>query len=165
MTSEKQHREFEAMLGRCNRTVFKVCWLFTDRSREQVEDTYQEVVSCLWDSYSHFRNDSEETTWVYRVALNTVLYRQRRLRRQPLTVQLDEALYCELERDTHSELVNRLYSLIDRLSPDEKEMVFFYLDRVPQKEVARIKRCSERKVRYRMQEIINKLKKMNEDED
>ena len=165
MIIEKEHREFEAMLVRCNRTVFKVCMLFTDRSREQVTDTYQEIVSNLWDSYSRFRHDSEETTWVYRVALNTAMHRQRRRSRELPTVQLDEDLYCELENDTRSELLDRMYSLIERLGSDEKTLVFCYLDKVPQKEMARIAGCSERTVRYRMQKIIDKLIKMNEDED
>ena len=153
------------MLGRCERTVFKVCTLFTDRSREQVEELYQEIVTSLWDSYSNFRHESAESTWIYRVSLNTAINWKRSRRKAPQMVWLDETTYHSLEQDTHSELLDRLYTLIDRLEPHEKEMVFYYLNEVPQKEVARIKRCTERTVRNKMQAIINKLIKMNENED
>lgn len=165
MKSDKDHREFMALLGRCERTVFKVCMMFTDRSWEGVRDLYQDIVSELWVGYSRFRSESAERTWVYRVAINTAVRGARRERRRLPTTVLDEATHSLLVQQTDNELVDRLYDLIYRLEPQDREWVLLYLDGVPQREVARIMRCSERTVRNRMKSIIQLLIEMNENED
>ena len=153
------------MLGRCEYTVFKVCYMFTDRKKDHVLDLFQEVVYNLWRGYGDFRRESCESTWVYRVALNTALMHKRRHRRAPVMVTLDEATYHTLAESAKDELVERLYELIDLLKDEDKELIFLYLDGLTAKEAAEVTGKAESTVKNRLQKIKQELKKMNENEE
>ena len=44
--------------------------------------------------------------------------------------------YKVLADESGNALMERLYELIDRLEPDERMLIFLYLDRVPQADIA-----------------------------
>ncbi len=52
-------------------------------SREEAEDVVQEAFVQAMLKLSSFRQDSSFYTWLYRIAVNTALYRQRRRRQEP----------------------------------------------------------------------------------
>ena len=60
--------------------------------------------------------------------------------------------------------MDTLYRLIDRLSDKDKEIVFLYLDQVPEKEIARVIGKSVPAVKQSIYRIKNKLKKQYEKE-
>ena len=63
--------------------VHKICGLYAVNMDER-KDLSQEIVYQLWKSYKSFRGDSKFTTWMYKVALNTVLLNLRRSRSRVL---------------------------------------------------------------------------------
>jgi RNA polymerase sigma-70 factor (ECF subfamily) len=52
-------------------------------SREEAEDVAQEAFVQAMLKLNSFRQDSSFYTWLYRIAVNTALYRQRRRRQEP----------------------------------------------------------------------------------
>ena len=42
-------------------------------SYEDQKDAYQDIILQLWKSFDTFRGESELSTWIYRVSLNTLL--------------------------------------------------------------------------------------------
>ncbi|MBE9461042.1 RNA polymerase sigma factor [Dyadobacter subterraneus] len=40
---------------------------------EDIKDARQDIILQLWKSLPTFRNDSKISTWIYKVALNTIL--------------------------------------------------------------------------------------------
>ena len=52
-------------------------------SREEAEDVAQDTFVQAMLKLSSFRQDSSFYTWLYRIAVNTALYRQRRRRQEP----------------------------------------------------------------------------------
>ena len=63
-------QEFTNLIRRQRSTIYTVCYMFSD-NQEDVNDLFQEVLLKLWLGWEKFRGDSDERTWVYRVALNT----------------------------------------------------------------------------------------------
>lgn len=59
------------------RMVFNVC-LKMSGSKEEAEDAAQEVFIKVFNSINSFRADSKLSTWIYRVAVNICINRQRR---------------------------------------------------------------------------------------
>lgn len=140
--------------------VYKVCLAFTRQRRDEVEDLKQEILCNLWKGYGGFRRESGESTWVYKVALNTGLQYYRRnkriLRPEPLTPQMAERYVDEADRPQ----LDRMYELIHRLDDEEQKLLFLYLDDVGGKEMARILGLSQGNVRIKLFRIKEKLKKM-----
>jgi RNA polymerase sigma-70 factor, ECF subfamily len=96
--------------------VYSVCLLMT-KDVAEAEDLTQEAFLQVFRSVSSFRGDSAFSTWLYRVAVNTVLMKLRRRKAPPL-VSLDEPVSAEspsLKRDIGNP-DPRLSGAIDRIA-------------------------------------------------
>lgn len=148
---EKQYSLFLETLHRCEGTLVKICCTFTDWETEHVADLYQDIVSVLWRHWSSFRGESSVNTWITRVALNIACQHRRDRRRHPRLVSLDEDLYSLLAAEANDDVYSQLYHLIDLLSPDERRLIYLYLDQYPIGEIAAILRISDAAARKRLQ--------------
>jgi RNA polymerase sigma-70 factor (ECF subfamily) len=80
--------------------VYSVCLLMT-KDVAEAEDLTQEAFLQVFRTVGSFRGESAFSTWLYRVAVNTVLMKLRR-RKAPPTISLDEPVSAEspsLHRD------------------------------------------------------------------
>jgi RNA polymerase sigma-70 factor (ECF subfamily) len=80
--------------------VYSVCLLMT-KDVAEAEDLTQEAFLQVFRAIGSFRGEAAFSTWLYRVAVNTVLMRLRR-RKSPPTVSLDEPVSTDspsLRRD------------------------------------------------------------------
>ena len=159
---ERNEQDFMAMLARCERIVFKVCLVFTDRQPDSVRDLYQDIVCNLWQGWGRMRGDSTEGTWVYSVALNTAVTQLRRRRRAPVIVRLSDEMVATLADTRQEDLYDRLYGLIDRLDNADKSLIMLYLDKIPSRQIAQITGVGEAAARKRIERIKQKLIKLNE---
>src|SRR3981189_4010491 len=91
---------FATLFQQHKNRVYSVCLLMT-KDVADAEDLTQEAFMQVFRTVSSFRGDSAFSTWLYRVAVNTVLMKLRR-RKSPPTVSLDEPVNPEspsLHRD------------------------------------------------------------------
>jgi RNA polymerase sigma-70 factor (ECF subfamily) len=96
--------------------VYSVCLQMT-RDVADAEDLTQEAFLQVFRSVNSFRGDSAFSTWLYRIAVNTVLMKLRRRKASPL-VSLDEPVSTEsssLKRDI-GKADPRLSGAIDRIA-------------------------------------------------
>jgi RNA polymerase sigma-70 factor (ECF subfamily) len=96
--------------------VYSVCLLMT-KDVAEAEDLTQEAFLQVFRTVGSFRGDAAFSTWLYRVAVNTVLMKLRR-RKSPPTVSLDEPVSAEspsLQRD-FGKNDPHLSGLIDRIA-------------------------------------------------
>ena len=96
--------------------VYSVCLLMT-KDVAEAEDLTQEAFLQVFRSVGSFRGDSAFSTWLYRVAVNTVLMKLRR-RKAPPILSLDEPVSSEspsLRRDVGKADPN-LCGAVDRIA-------------------------------------------------
>ncbi len=96
--------------------VYSVCLQMT-RDVADAEDLTQEAFLQVFRSINSFRGDSAFSTWLYRIAVNTVLMKLRRRKAPPL-VSLDEPVSAEstsLKREVGS-ADPRLSGAVDRIA-------------------------------------------------
>ncbi len=96
--------------------VYSVCLLMT-KDLAEAEDLTQEAFLQVFRSVGSFRGDSAFSTWLYRVAVNTVLMKIRR-RKAPPILSLDEPMSPEsptLRRDV-GKADPQLSGAIDRIA-------------------------------------------------
>jgi RNA polymerase sigma-70 factor (ECF subfamily) len=107
---------FAALFQQHKNRVYSVCLLMT-KDVAEAEDLTQEAFLQVFRTVGSFRGDAAFSTWLHRVAVNTVLMKLRR-RKSPPTVSLDEPVSAEspsLHRDFGKNDPD-LTGLVDRLA-------------------------------------------------
>lgn len=162
----RQEKEFLKMLRQSEDILVKVCICFTDRSREDYRDLYQEIACTLWEAWPTFRGESSVRTWVTRVSLNVASTERTNRKRKPQFVELDESFYDIMEEEASDTCIQRLYELIDGIKNSvDKKILYCYLEHKRINEVAKITGFSPEATRQRIHRIIKKLNTQKQKED
>jgi RNA polymerase sigma-70 factor (ECF subfamily) len=112
-------------------------WEFDPDARK---DLLQEIHLALWRSFKTFDARCSRRTWIYRVAHNAAtshVLRSRRGRSIPL-VSIEEieeqgGIAAENPRQPsleQAQILDRLYALIQRLNPLDRQIILLYLEGV-----------------------------------
>ena len=146
-TNASQEALFKRWLEQHSGLVFKVARTFAPSDADR-DDLVQEILLQLWRSLPRFEGKAKESTWIYRVALNTALawHRGENKRRATQTPFLaleefpgpDDPAARERE-----ELVARLYAAIRHLPKMDAALVLLYLDDLSYREMAEVLGISE----------------------
>jgi RNA polymerase sigma-70 factor (ECF subfamily) len=107
---------FATLFQSHKKRVYSVCLLMT-RDVPEAEDLTQEAFLQVFRSIGSFRGDSAFSTWLYRIAVNTVLMKLRR-RKSPPVVSLDEPVSSDSpsHRRDVGKADPRLSGVIDRIT-------------------------------------------------
>ena len=157
MEKQKIEAEFLNMLREYNRIIYKVASFYADENNS-LDDLYQDVVLNLWKAFPNFRNESQLSTWIYRIALNTCVSFYRKSIRRPTHVEItpDVKAYTE-----DNEAVAELYACINRLGKLERALILLYLEDRPYKEIAEIMGITTTNVSTKISRIKEKLKQIS----
>jgi RNA polymerase sigma-70 factor (ECF subfamily) len=107
---------FAALFQMHKKRVYSVCLQMT-KDVADAEDLTQEAFLQVFRSVNSFRGDSAFSTWLYRIAVNTVLMKMRR-RKSPPLVSLDEPVSADspsLMRDV-GRMDPNLSGAVDRIA-------------------------------------------------
>jgi RNA polymerase sigma-70 factor (ECF subfamily) len=107
---------FAALYQLHNKRVYSVCLRMT-KDVAEAEDLTQEAFIQVFRNLNSFQGNSAFATWVYRIAVNTVLMKLRR-RKSPPLLSLDEALSSDspsLKREVGKDDLS-LRGAIDRIA-------------------------------------------------
>ena len=77
----QQEEKFARLVRENKSTIYTVCYMFS-KDEDEVNDLFQETLINIWKGIGGFRAESKETTWIYRVAMNTCLNQQRKKKRE-----------------------------------------------------------------------------------
>lgn len=132
------NQSFTAMVGRHEKIIFSVCFFYAT-AEVPFEDIRQEVLISLYKGYRNFRKECSESTWVYKVCINTCLFLLRKLTSRIKTVRFDElplTIFQEDNDNEYKEKLEWLYSMIARLNPMDKALILMWLDELSYDEIA-----------------------------
>ena len=141
--------------------IIKMCRAYTN-SQEDFEDYYQEVCLQIWRSNSNFKQESEWSTWVYRISLNVCLTLLKKKKNNQQHFASDY-LPPELVEDSHAfedESLNQLYDAIRQLSEIDRGVIMLYLEEKPYQEIAEIIGTNPNNIGVRIKRIKERLKKI-----
>ncbi len=133
-----QQELFLALRKRVHATIFRVLG-----SNEHMEDLLQDAFIEIFRSLPSFRGESLLSTWADRVAARVAFHYLRRLPRRIRTTDEDPtaaaATASTEEASLHREGLDRLYRVIERLSPDQRiAFALFEIDGRSLEEVATV---------------------------
>lgn len=123
------------------------------------EDLIQEIQYQAYRSFERFRGESQFSTWLYRVSLNTVFsYRKKITRRQEAEQQSAQVPVQELPSDAAEEL----YYHIRHLEPIKRMIITLHLEGFGNQEIAAITGMNANVIGVRLHRIREVLtQKMN----
>jgi RNA polymerase sigma-70 factor (ECF subfamily) len=116
-----------------------------ERDADARRDLLQEIHVALWRSLARYDGRCSLRTWVYRVAHNTAISRAVRPRANaPTLVAIDDALDSLAEAAGYDEgldrqrALDRVYALIQRLRPLDRQVMLLYLEEEDAASIAEI---------------------------
>lgn len=139
--------------------IIKLCRAYTN-SQEDFEDYYQEVCLQIWRSKENFREESEWSTWVYRITLNVCLTLLKKQKNNSHHF-VSDTLPLEETEDNHAfsdESLNLLYAAIRKLPEIDRAVIMLYLEEKSYQEIADIIGTNPNNIGVRVNRIKNKLK-------
>ena len=157
----------EAFLHKVNNhkgILYKVSRMYFDNTEDQ-QDLFQEIILQLWKSVNSFKGDSEFSTWLYRVALNTALAFFKKEKRKPDSYKgIDyEPIAPENDLDEKEQQLAHFYKATKELNKIEKALILLFIEGYSGKEIAKNLGITEANVRVKtnrtkkkLQEIIKK---------
>ena len=123
----------------------------------------QEITLQLWKAFPAFQGKSKFTTWMYRIAFNTVITNIRQSKRHPIVEAFSDQRLDHIEKENIPSLdeeINGLYRAISKLNEIEKGIILLYLEKRSYAEIGEITGISEKNLSVKIVRIKSKLKKL-----
>lgn len=146
--------------------IIKICRAYTN-TQEDFEDYYQEVCLQIWRSKDRFNQQSEWSTWIYRISLNVCLTYLKKKKNNPQELASD-SLPPQAIEDSHcfaDESVNQLYQAIRQLSETDRAVILLYLEEKSYQDIATIIGTNANNIGVRIKRIKQRLNKILNSED
>ena len=113
---ESKEKAFLARIEAHKGILHKVSKLYMD-NRDDQDDLFQEIVCQLWKAYDTFKGESQFSTWMYRVAINTSIVFLKKEKRK--VDKYDIASENIREEDSDSEIkesqIEHFYRAVQKL--------------------------------------------------
>jgi len=139
--------------------ILKLCRAYTN-SQEDFEDYYQEVCLQIWRSRENFREESQWSTWIYRITLNVCLTLLKKKKNNAQYFASDYLPIDEAEENSAfaDENLNELYKAIRQLSEIDRAVIMLYLEEKTYQEIAEIIGTNPNNIGVRINRIKERLK-------
>jgi len=161
--SETNRQQFLELVENHQGILHRICFVYADQLADR-QDLFQEMVLQLWRSFGSFRAESDFTTWMYRVALNTALLQRRKASRRPdLTKGGDaEIAAVPVAAAAPNDSVELLRACIRELPTLDRAIVLLHLEDRSYDEIAEITGLTRSNVSVRLVRLKERLRRMLE---
>lgn len=128
-------------------------------SDEDKEDLRQEMIIQLWKAYKTFKRQSEFSTWMYRVCINTAItYFKKEMKKSDTLFSGEMPETSSTEYDaTKDKQMEEFYKAVQELKPVEKAIIFYFLEGQSHKEIGANLGISEINARVKLNRTKEKL--------
>jgi RNA polymerase sigma factor (sigma-70 family) len=141
--------------------LYKVSKMYMDNFDDQ-QDLFQEIICQLWKSYDSFRNESQFSTWMYRVAINTAIVFLRKEKRKVDKYEIPSENIKEDESDSplKENQLDHFYKAVQKLEKIDKAIIFYQLEGFSHREIGENLGISEGNARVKLNRAKEKLKEI-----
>lgn len=158
-----KEEKFNQIVADNSERIRRICQYYNSNIDDQ-NDMYQEILINIWKSLDHFRGDSNISTWIYRIAVNTSLsFTGKAFRHMKLMVDIDTPNLSSLfeDEENHQLLEARLSGLqneLNQLSVIDKALMSLFLEGLSMKEIANVIGITEANVKVKIHRIKTDLR-------
>ena len=158
---KEQESEFLNRIEKHKGILYKVSKMYMDNHDDQ-QDLFQEIVCQLWKSYDSFRNESQFSTWMYRVAINTAIVFLKKEKRKVDKYEIASENIKEETDDSEikESQIEHFYKAVQKLEKIDKAIIFYQLEGFSHKEIGDNLGISEGNARVKLNRAKEKLKEI-----
>ncbi len=158
---KEKEQEFLKRIESHKGILYKVSKMYMDNHDDQ-QDLFQEIVCQLWKSYDSFRNESQFSTWMYRVAVNTAIVFLKKEKRKVDKYEIASENIKDDEGDSHikESQIDHFYKAVQKLEKIDKAIIFYQLESFSHKEIGENLGISEGNARVKLNRAKEKLKEI-----
>ena len=156
-----KEQDFLTRIEKHKGILYKVSKMYMDNHDDQ-QDLFQEIVCQLWKSYDSFRNESQFSTWMYRVAINTAIVFLKKEKRKVDKYEIaSENIKEEIDDSEIKESqIEHFYKAVQKLEKIDKAIIFYQLEGFSHKEIGDNLGISEGNARVKLNRAKEKLKEI-----
>ncbi|SEP11783.1 RNA polymerase sigma-70 factor, ECF subfamily [Flavobacterium sp. CF108] len=158
---KEREQEFLNRIESHKGILYKVSKMYMDTHDDQ-QDLFQEIICQLWKSYDSFRNESQFSTWMYRVAVNTAIVFLKKEKRKVDKYEIASENIKEDEDDLYikESQIDHFYKAVQKLEKIDKAIIFYQLEGFSHKEIGENLGISEGNARVKLNRAKEKLKEI-----
>ncbi|KLT69485.1 RNA polymerase sigma factor [Flavobacterium sp. ABG] len=158
---KEKEKEFLNRIESHKGILYKVSKMYMDTADDQ-QDLFQEIVCQLWKSYESFRNESQFSTWMYRVAINTAIVFLKKEKRKVDKYEIASENIKDEEDDSHikESQIDHFYKAVQKLEKIDKAIIFYQLEGFSHREIGDNLGISEGNARVKLNRAKEKLKEI-----
>ncbi len=134
MTDEQR---FLGLMREHQRIVLRLVGLYANDAEER-KDLEQEVLLQAWKGFPSFRGEAKFSTWLHRVALNTILTQKRRPKMVERHASLDGQVHAAHDPSPELDDADRLRQALRQLPETDRALIALHLDGFDNGEAAAI---------------------------
>ncbi|VAW46220.1 RNA polymerase ECF-type sigma factor [hydrothermal vent metagenome] len=166
MALKLTEQQFLAKLEDHKGILHKVSRIYFDE-REDQQDLFQEIILQLWKSKTSFKGNSQFSTWIYQVAINTAMVFFKKEKRKPKQLPLidHDAEQQPEYSGGYEQQLQLFYRAVQHLNKLEKALIFLYLEGRSGEQMAKTMGLSANHVRVKLNRIKLNLKHLLEVEN
>lgn len=156
-----KEQEFLSRIEKHKGILYKVSKMYMDNIDDQ-EDLFQEIVCQLWKAYDSFKGESQFSTWMYRVGINTAIVFLKKEKRKVDKYELPSTNIREEENDSEvkEKQIEHFYKAVQKLEKIDKAIIFYQLEGFSHKEIGENLGISEGNARVKLNRAKEKLKEL-----
>ena len=158
---KEKEQEFLNRIEKHKGILYKVSKMYMDNHHDQ-QDLFQEIVCQLWKSFDSFRNESQFSTWMYRVAINTAIVFLKKEKRKVDKYEIASENIKEETDDSEikENQIEHFYKAVQKLEKIDKAILFYQLEGFSHKEIGDNLGISEGNARVKLNRAKEKLKEI-----
>ncbi len=154
-----KEKEFLSHINENTGLIWKLLHLYF-QEEDAKRDMFQEVVLQCWAGRNNFRGDAKVSTWIYKVALFTILASQRKnAKHQHAPLAEADEKHLVTEGEARADQSEALYRCIQRLKDVDKTIITMHLDGFSNPEIAEFLGVSINNLNVKLHRVKESLKK------
>jgi len=166
MNTPEKEKLFLQLLEENKDRIYRLCFGYLN-IKSEVDDLFQEVMVNIWKGLGSFRGQSQISTWVFRIAVNTALLYNKKLKRQKIFGSREMDLFLE-QNGNDAEIDEKLavlHKCIARLKKQERLIISLLLEGLSYKEIAEITGLTLSNTGVKINRIKQTLEKLMKNEE
>lgn len=155
---EAKQTHFLELIEQHKGILHKIAKMYMDDIEDQ-NDLIQEIVLQLWNSFERFKGNSQFSTWMYRVSLNTALTYLKKEKKKATKHTFIENIdhIDEVDSDEKETQLELFYKAVHELNKIEKALIFLFLEGQSHKEIGANLGITEGNARVKLNRTKEKI--------
>lgn len=153
--------EFKSIVFKYEGLIKRICFSFS-KSGSEYDDLRQDVLINIWNGLNSFREESEISTWIYRVAFNTCVSttRKNKIRDSMKDSLFDHTDLSNIDSNDKRDNIEKLHYIISKLPLEQRVIILMWLDEKSYDEMAKVTGLPRNTLATKLRRIKEKIIKI-----